>query len=233
MPVAVVPAAGASRRMGRPKLLLPVEGGETVVGATVRPLIEGGAQRVCLVIGPLEKGAQQSDARDARRLHDWALSRDFTVAVNPAPERGMLSSILAGIAALGGADALTAAGQVLLVTPADLPGLRSSTVRAVLRERNREDAGLAVPVAVPLADPGAGPVSGDGARPRRGHPLAIAPRLLREVAALDLTATGGLRQLLDRHPEEILEVRVDDPGCLHDVDTPEAYRQASSSRFPD
>ena len=224
MPVAVVPAAGASRRMGRPKLLLPVEGGETVVGATVRPLIEGGADRVCLVIGPLGERSGEIDQRDARRLHDWALQQDLLVAVNPDPERGMLSSVLAGITALGGADTLAAAGQVLLVTPADLPGLRPSTVRAVLRALHRsraeEDAALAVPIVT------------QGSRSRRGHPLAIAPRLLPEVAGLDLDAPGGLRQLLDRHPDEILEVEVDDPGCIHDVDTPEEYREVGSSDRP-
>ena len=219
MPVAVVPAAGASRRMGRPKLLLPVEGGETVVGATVRPLIEGGVERVCLVIGPVgERGGGRTgdhDERDARRLRDWALRQDLTVAVNPDPERGMLSSILEGIAALGGAGTLAAAGQALLVTPADLPGLCPSTVRAVLRAldpaRGDEHVALAVPVVT------------QGSHSRRGHPLAIAPHLLPEVAALDLDTPGGLRQLLDRHPDEILEVEVDDPGCVHDVDTPEEY----------
>jgi len=226
MPVAVVPAAGASRRMGRPKLLLPVEGGETVVGATVRPLVEGGADRICLVIGPLEGGRGD---RDARRLRDWALGRDLTVAVNPDPERGMLSSILEGIAALGGAETLAAAGQILLVTPADLPGLRPSTVRAVLRALSRDPARDRERKAPVLAVP----VVTQGTRARRGHPLAIAPRLLPEVAGLDLHAAGGLRQLLDRHPDEILEVEVDDPGCIHDVDTPEEYNAARSPEPPD
>lgn len=209
MTVAVVPAAGASRRMGRPKLLLPAGGGETVVGATVRPLVEGGADRVCLVVGPLS--GPDGEDRDAERLRDWALLHELTVAVNPAPERGMLSSILEGLDALGGAADLAAAGEVLLVTPADLPGLRPSTVRAVLRARARADAALAVPV-VPLPD-----------RAKKGHPLAIAPRLLREVEDLDLGV--GLRQLLDRHPDELLRVPVDDPGCIRDVDTPEEYRR--------
>jgi molybdenum cofactor cytidylyltransferase len=228
MAVAVVPAAGRSRRMGRPKLLLPAGGGETVVGATVRPLVEGGVERVCVVVGPVVgpgAGPGRED-RDAERLRDWALGHGFTVAVNPDPERGMLSSILEGLAALGGADALAggpAQGQVLLVTPADLPGLRPSTVRSVLRARAAADAALAVPV-VALGGP-------SGRRLKRGHPLAIAPRLLHEVAELDLAV--GLRQLLDRHPDEILEVPVDDPGCVHDVDTPEDYRRVATPRRSD
>lgn len=230
MPVAIVPAAGASRRMGRPKLLLPVEGGETVVGATVRPLIEGGAERVCLVIGPY--GGRPGDERDARRLHDWALGRGLTVTVNPDPERGMLSSVLEGLEALGGADALADTGQILLVTPADLPGLRPSTVRALLRALTRDEARDQARARLEAPAPLAVPVVLSEGRTRRGHPLAIAPRLLPELAGLDLHAEGGLRQLLDRHPDEILEVQVDDPGCVHDVDTPEDYRKVKRPRHP-
>jgi len=227
MAVAIVPAAGRSQRMGRPKLLLSAGGGETVVGATVRPLVEGGVERICLVVGPIAGPAGED--RDAERLRDWALGRGFTVAVNPDPERGMLSSILEGLSALGGAEKLAAAGQVLLVTPADLPGLRPSTVRSVIRALRMGAAtntALAVPVVV-LGGP-------SGRRLRRGHPLAIAPRLLREVAELDLDVPhGGLRQILDRHPDEILEVPVDDPGCIHDVDTPEDYSRAVRGSGPD
>jgi len=228
MAVAVVPAAGRSERMGRPKLLLPAGGGETVVGATIRPLVEGGVERVCVVVGPVvgPGAGPGGEDRDAERLRDWALGRGFTVAVNPHPERGMLSSILEGLCALGGAETLAAAGQVLLVTPADLPGLRPSTVRAVLRARAAADAALAVPVVTLVAA-----ADRASARGKRGHPLAIAPRLLTEVAELDLAV--GLRQLLDRHPDEILEVPVDDPGCVHDVDTPEDYSRVVRGSGPD
>lgn len=222
MTVAVVPAAGASRRMGRPKLLLPVGGGETVIGATVRPLVEGGVDRVCIVVGPVSGPAGED--RDAARLRDWASAREHLVAINPEPARGMLSSILAGIAALGGAGALAAAGELLLVTPADLPDLRPSTVRAVLRARTRwgrADAALAVPI-VSLGTP-------PGNR-KRGHPLAVASRLLPEVATLDLDI--GLRQLLERYPDATVEVPVDDPGCVRDVDTPADYRRRVNPRSP-
>jgi len=231
MAVAIVPAAGRSERMGRPKLLLPAGGGETVVGATIRPLVEGGVERVCVVVGPVVgpgAGPGRED-RDAERLRDWALGRGFTVAVNPDPERGMLSSILEGLSALGGAERLAAAGQVLLVTPADLPGLRPSTVRAVLRAL-RMGAATSTALAVPVVVLGGPP----GRHLRRGHPLAIAPRLLREVAELDLDVPhGGLRQILDRHPDEILEVPVDDPGCIHDIDTPEDYSRVVRGSGPD
>ena len=119
----------------------------------------------------------------------------------------MLSSILAGLAALGGASDLARRGVPLLVTPGDLPALRSATVALLLARQAATGAGLAVPVH-------AG---------RRGHPLLIAARLIPEIERLD--PARGLRHLLDLHPGELFTVETDDPGCIADVDTPEDYER--------
>lgn len=199
---AVLPAAGASRRMGRPKLLLPFAGG-TVVGGTLEALREGGAARVAVVVAP-----------DDDELLAWARQReDVVAAVNPDPARGMLSTVRCGVDALGGAATLARRGTALLVTPADLPALAAATVRSVAGAL-AAGARLSVPVH-------------DG---RRGHPLGIAPALLPQVAELDLEV--GLRQLLERHAASLVEVPVDDPGCLRDVDTPEDYRRLAGRELP-
>ena len=222
-PWAVVPAAGASRRMGRPKLLLPwSEGGtgegdtgegdtggaDTVLGSLLAALRAGGAGRVALVLAPTEASSR---GRAAEELAAWAADfPDVTLAENPAPERGMLSSILAGLDALGGAGALAASATPLLVTPADLPALRASTVASVASALAN-----GAPLAVPTH------------RGRRGHPLGIAPALLPEIPRLDLDQ--GLRQLLERHPGELVEVPVDDPGAVRDVDTPRQYEELAAA----
>ena len=115
----------------------------------------------------------------------------------------MLSSILAGLDALGGAAAIEASGQPLLVTPADLPAIEPSTIRDLIAALERSGAALAVP----------------SYRGKRGHPLAIAARVVRDVGALD--AAIGLRQLLDRH--RVMELAVEDPAVIADVDTPADY----------
>jgi len=196
--LAIVPAAGASRRMGRPKLLLPY-GTSTIVGSLASALRAGGASPVVIV-------AAAGDVE----LQEWARAFGAVVAVNPDPDRGMLSSIREGLAALGGADRLAQRGEVVLVAPADLPAVRPGTVAEILWRRAAAGAPLAVPT-----------VHG-----RRGHPLAIAPDLLSEIGTLDLSV--GLKQLLERHAAAVLEVPVDDPGSVRDVDTPEDYRQISS-----
>jgi len=130
------------------------------------------------------------------------------VAVNPDPERGMLSSIREGIAVLGGATALAERGETLLVSPADLPNLDAGTVVMLLARMAETGARLAVPVF----------------RGKRGHPLAIASALIPEIDTLDLDV--GLKQLRGHHEEELLEVEVEDPGAIRDVDTMEDYEES-------
>jgi molybdenum cofactor cytidylyltransferase len=196
---AVLPAAGASRRMGRSKLLLPF-GGTTLAGASAAALRGAGVETILLVTAP-----------DDLPLQEWAQAAGFQVAVNPDPARGMLSSIQEGVAALGGGEDLARRGWTLLVSPADLPRLQSATVTLLLARMREAGAPLAVPVY----------------RGRRGHPLAIAPALIPEIATLDREV--GLRQLRERHAGGTLELSVDDPGTVQDVDTPEDYEQLAGA----
>jgi molybdenum cofactor cytidylyltransferase len=204
---AVIPAAGRSRRMGRPKLLLPF-GASTVLGSLVTALTEGGVDPVLLVLAP----AERSDADAA--LHRFAREKRLETALNPEPERGMLSSIQTGVAALP-PRFVDAPGATLLITPADLPALSPATVARLIEAR--ETAGA--PLAVPVIEPGVETEVGEQGRRRRGHPLAIAGALVPEIAELDPRV--GLRQLLERHAAELLEVPVADPGAVRDVDAPE------------
>ena len=51
MIVALIPAAGHSRRMGRPKLALPL-GDRTVLEHVLTALRDGGVERILVVLGP-------------------------------------------------------------------------------------------------------------------------------------------------------------------------------------
>lgn len=134
-------------------------------------------------------------APEDEALRAWGVEAGVRVVVNPEPERGMLSTIREGIAAAG-------AGERIVVCPADLPALRPSTVRTVLADPS--------PLVVPSY------------RGRRGHPLVISPELIPDIGTLHLEV--GLRELLERHPERLRTIEVDDPGCVRDVDTPEEYQ---------
>ncbi len=94
-----------------------------------------------------------------------------------------------------------------MVSPADLPHLRAESVAELLRRMTAPGAFLSVPVY----------------QGKRGHPLAIAPALIPEILLLDPEI--GLKQLRDRHEAELIEVPVDDPGVVSDVDTPADYER--------
>jgi molybdenum cofactor cytidylyltransferase len=144
-------------------------------------------------------------APDDDALRAWAAEAAVRTVVNPDPDRGMLSSIREGIA-------WAPRYQQIVVCPADLPALKASTVAAVLAEAGRH------------------PLTVASYRGRRGHPLVLSPSLIPEIETLDLDV--GLRELLDRHPDGVHEVEVDDPGAVHDVDTPEEYREIAGGDAP-
>ena len=124
----VVPCAGASVRMGRPKALLRVEG-ETFLGRTLGTLRAGGCDPVFAVVaGGDEEAAREAVAAGAR------------VIENPAPGEGPITSLRLVLAALDE----SAAGLVYL--PVDHPLVRSDTVRALLDATRAAGAALALPV---------------------------------------------------------------------------------------
>lgn len=191
MTAAIVPAAGASRRMGAPKLLLPFGPAGSVLASYLAALTAAGVERLVVVVA----AGDEALAQEARRA-------GAELAVNPAPERGMLSSLWAGLARLAGEEP-----TALVLGPADFPAVRPATVRRLL---------AAVAAGARLAVP-----TVDGVR---GHPLVAAGGLAAEIAVLDLAI--GLHQLLDRRPGEVREVPVEDPGAVLDVDDEASYRRA-------
>ena len=115
----VILAAGASRRMGRPKLLLPWQD-TTVIGHIIGQWRELGVGQIVIVHRP-------SDAlllAELDRLNFLAQNR----VENPEPERGMFSSILCAAEWNGWSEEIRSYAIVL----GDQPHLRLDTLRALL-----------------------------------------------------------------------------------------------------
>lgn len=110
----LVPAAGASRRMGQDKRRLPY-GGATVLEVTVASLQQGGLEPLVVV---LERGSP------CAALPGLARARQV---INPHPERGMLSSIRCGL------EALPARVEAVAVLPGDHPFVPASAVTSLAR----------------------------------------------------------------------------------------------------
>jgi CTP:molybdopterin cytidylyltransferase MocA len=191
---AILLAAGASRRMGVSKALLPCPpDGGPLVRRVARALAEGGASPVFAVVAPGAGGEAVAAA--------LAGEPGVVVAVNPDPDRGMLSSVQAGLAYALPADAF-------LVCPCDLPRLEPRHVRAVL-ETGRAQPDIIV-----------APAFGG----KRGHPTLFPASLASEIMALDPTAFG-LNEILRRHAALVVEVPQLDDAVLRDADTPDEWRE--------
>jgi molybdenum cofactor cytidylyltransferase len=197
MIVAVVLAAGLSRRMGSFKLLLPWKGSSTVIGQVVASLEAAGLapSEIVVVIG--HRGEEVALALAGRPV------RTIT---NPCVEGEMFSSIRAGLGSLG-----TEGVEAALICLGDQPQMLPTTVRVVLAagEATRWNR-----VVIPSY------------HMRAGHPIllprALWPAILRASSA---TATPTLRDVLDAHRELIEYVTVDTATVLADLDTPEDYER--------
>jgi molybdenum cofactor cytidylyltransferase len=123
---------------------------------------------------------------------------------NRKHEQGMLSSVICGIRALP-PDAVTA-----LIYLGDQPGIHPAVTNTVIETYSEELFGIVIPVHMH----------------RRGHPLLVDMKYRKEIEKLDLEE--GLRSLRHHFPEDVLEVEVDEPGILVDIDTREDYKNATN-----
>ena len=119
-------AAGAGRRMGMPKALVPGESGEPWVVRGARVLLDSGCSPVVVVIG--------ARAEEVRQVLDDSFGDEPRLLVYRAEDwsDGLSASLRAGLGALAsrGPDG---AGVVegVVVTLVDTPSLRVETVRRI------------------------------------------------------------------------------------------------------
>lgn len=125
--VGVIPACGASRRMGRDKALLPFAG-STFLARAVRALDEGGCDRVIAVV-----------RADHPPIRAEAEAAGADILVNPDPGDGPLTSLRCALHRLEDDDEVE--GVVWL--PLDFPLVSAAHVAALTRAD--------VPDAAPLA----------------------------------------------------------------------------------
>lgn len=125
---ALVLAAGLSRRMGQPKLLLPLLG-RPVIRWTVERMLEAGVERVVVVAGHEQAAIEAA-------LSGLAV----TVVANPEPEAGQGRSIAVGL------GALPADTERALIGLGDQPDVPREVVSGLAEALGRGGAAIAAPV---------------------------------------------------------------------------------------
>lgn len=190
---AVILAAGAGRRLGGvAKALLPYRGASylAAIAAAARAVEPDGVLVDAVVVVGEPFGAEV--AAHARQL-------GLRVRVNPAPERGMASSVALGFAAIAAGPASAA-----WLWPVDHPAVEAATLRRLIAALGDRSADPAVEIARPTYR-GAG-----------GHPPLIARALWPALAACG-ERPDGARGVL--RAARAVAVEVDDAGVVRDVDT--------------
>jgi molybdenum cofactor cytidylyltransferase len=149
---AIILAAGSSKRMGQPKMILPWAE-TTVLGKVVEVFSEAGVQNLIIVTG----GDREKVEHEISRLKS---KFQKTPVYNPDYEKkGMLSSILAGL------NSIPEDAEAVLIGLGDQPQVEISTVIKILEYFNQKGQGIIIP----------------SYNHRRGHPILLDSAMIQEL----------------------------------------------------
>jgi molybdenum cofactor cytidylyltransferase len=183
MIAALVLAAGAARRFGSQKLVHPVRG-EPLIRAAVDRVVAAGPEQTIVVVG-----------RDGAAVRHALAGMPVTIVENPHPERGLSSSLRAGLAMVPGN------AVAVLVTLGDQPIDRDEVFPALVARFGGDDAPIVAPRYQGV----------------QGLPVLFARSVFPELEAL--TGDRGARSVVERDPSRVAYVDFDFP-MPRDVDTP-------------
>ena len=189
-------AGGASRRMGSPKALLRFQQ-ETFLDRMIRLF--------ALVCDPVVVVLGHNAAQIRAGLENPG---GAIFAVNPDPERGMLTSLQCGLATVP-ADA-----EAVLFAPVDHVHLKSETLQRLANEFRSARA----PVTVPVFEG------------KHGHPVCISGALVAKLLQLPETAMAS--DVIHRYVAQTCYFDVDDPAVVTDIDDPAAYAELIAAHEP-
>lgn len=182
--VAIILAAGEARRMAHPKALIEHEGGRSFLQSLASTFGKAG----CAVMGVVGR-----DGEAVREQHPSLLLVD-----SPRWQDSPMASIKAGLAA-----ALEEGAEVVLLHPVDMPAVRASTLKSLLKAMGESDEGL---------------------RPEfEGVPGF--PVLLSRAVAERLVDASAMQLDVALQAVKLRKVSVKDPGVLVNINTPETYER--------
>lgn len=181
-------AGGRSSRMGIVKPLQDLEG-KPVIQWGVEAFRNAGVKDIYVVLG-----------FHSEKIFSILKPLNVRIIINTMPERGMFSSVQAGL------QAFSSDVDGFFLLPADMPMIRSQTVKRLLEGCDHSHNSVIYPVYLG----------------ERGHPPLIMRRCFQSI--LSVEPEGNLRDVLHRFEWDSREVECADSGILMDMDTPEDYK---------
>jgi molybdenum cofactor cytidylyltransferase len=131
-------------------------------------------------------------------------------AINEDYRKGMLTSVKTGLAMLGpNTDAV-------LIALVDQPMIKAALINQLIEAYGDGSKGIVIPTF----------------HGRHGHPVILGVSYADEIMQLDDTAEGGLRNFINSHQNDWLEVPVDTSNVLEDIDVPGDYERLSKQAEP-
>jgi molybdenum cofactor cytidylyltransferase len=199
---AILPAAGRSTRMGRPKLSLPL-GTSTVIEQVVGTLRSAGIEKILVVVGP-----------HVRELVPLAERAGATVLELAEVTPHMRSTVERGLAWIE-ENWRPVEHDAFLLVPADHPALDAGVIRILCALRSEDSASRLTKSESSIVIP-----TYFG---KRGHPTLIGWKHVAGIRALP--ANLGLNAYLRQHLDNTHEIAVESETVLFDLDTPEDYER--------
>ncbi|MCP3140011.1 nucleotidyltransferase family protein [Pyxidicoccus xibeiensis] len=182
--VAIILAAGEARRMAHPKALIEHEGGKSFLQSLASTFGKAGCSVLAVVGKDSEVVREQHPGLDMVEAERW--------------QEGLLVSVKTGLEA-----ALEAGADVVLLHPVDMPALRASTLKSLLKLVGETDELL---------------------RPEfesaPGWPLVLS-----RAAAERLRTAEGAQLEPALTALKLRRVPVKDPGVVVNINTPETYER--------
>lgn len=192
-------AAGYSSRMGTFKPLLPI-GDMTAIELAASTLKRAGIQNIIAVTGFLRE-----------RLCPILTAEKIAEAFNPEFDRGMFSSIKAGInKVLLGCESGTSSQKMpdgFFLMLVDSPLIPPEVIVQMIDQHRAQPDAFIVPCY----------------RGKKGHPLFIPMQYAEEILAYE--GPGGLKAITSRYEDRMIRLEVGSETVVLDMDTPEGYEE--------
>ena len=131
-------------------------------------------------------------------------------AINEDYRKGMLSSIKTGLAMVSPNE------DAVLIALVDQPMVTKEIINQLIEAFVKGDKGIALPTY----------------QGKHGHPIIISSKYFDDMMQLDENSDEGLRAFINAHRNDCLEVPVDTPAVVEDIDHPEDYERLSKQVEP-